>query len=365
MSDAILSAVEDGLAAVEKKFAAKLDALAREVADREGAAFIGNGKGADPLAKLMGDAGLIALKNRQTRNARIALDGDLRGVLTKTALVADVGGSDGPGYSVHPQRLPGLHGFAQRELSLLSALPTIRVTSGSLTFNRVTGFSSSADYQSEQGDTKAEASVPSELVTASVATIAHHVPVAEQVLADEPVLRQQIGAMLNYGLRAKLEGELINGAGATGEIAGLLMAGNHTAFTESTSELSLPDLVNEMAASLIVAGWQPGLVIVHPTDWAAARAEKAVDSGVYMAGSWAQPAPPSIWSLQTVLCAAVPQGNAIVLDPSQVAILDRQQATIDVGYSGEGFTKNLVTIRAECRAGLAVFAPSAVLYGSM
>lgn len=364
MSDALLSAVEDGLAAVEKKFDAKFDSLCNEIGLKMAAAPDSYGK-SDPLAKLMGDAGLVALKNRQTRNARIALDGDLRSVMTKSTLVADVGGSDGPGYSIQPQRLPGLHGVAQRELSLLTALPTIRVTSGSLTFNRLDGYSNAADYQSEQGDAKAEASVPSELVTANIATIAHFVPVAEQVLADEPVLRQQIDGLLTYGLRQKLEGELVNGAGGTGEIAGLLDAGNFTAFSESTSELSLPDLVNEMSAALIVAGWQPGLVIVHPTDWATARAERADSSGVYMAGSWAQPAPPSIWSLPVVLSAAVPQGNAIVLDPSQVAILDRQQATVDVGYSGDGFTRNVVTIRAECRAGLAVFAPSAVLYGSM
>jgi hypothetical protein len=47
--------------------------------------------------------------------------------------------------------------------------------------------------------------------------------------------------------------------------------------------------------------------------------------------------------------------------PDAVAILDRQQMTVMVGYDGNDFTANLLTILAECRAGFAVINNGAIL----
>ncbi|MNO08792.1 hypothetical protein D3C81_2316360 [compost metagenome] len=56
------------------------------------------------------------------------------------------------------------------------------------------------------------------------------------------------------------------------------------------------------------------------------------------------------------------RNTAIVLDPAQVAILDRQLPTLAASREdGQNFTTNMVTILGELRAGLAVFAPGAVL----
>jgi len=44
-----------------------------------------------------------------------------------------------------------------------------------------------------------------------------------------------------------------------------------------------------------------------------------------------------------------------------MALLDRQSVMLEVGHVGTQFAQNLVTLRAELRAGLAVFSPSAIL----
>jgi hypothetical protein len=51
-----------------------------------------------------------------------------------------------------------------------------------------------------------------------------------------------------------------------------------------------------------------------------------------------------------------------VLDTSQVALLERQDATVQMGWIEDQFARNVVTVRAELRAGLAVFSPTAVLH---
>ncbi len=57
---------------------------------------------------------------------------------------------------------------------------------------------------------------------------------------------------------------------------------------------------------------------------------------------------------------SLPAGTAIVMAPDACAILDRVQTTVMLGFSADDFTRNLVTILAEARAGFAVFSPGAV-----
>jgi HK97 family phage major capsid protein len=60
---------------------------------------------------------------------------------------------------------------------------------------------------------------------------------------------------------------------------------------------------------------------------------------------------------------AITAGNFLIMDSSQVMVLDRMQATVEVGTINDQFTRNCVTVLAELRAGLAVFAPGAVMFG--
>lgn len=68
-----------------------------------------------------------------------------------------------------------------------------------------------------------------------------------------------------------------------------------------------------------------------------------------MAGSWASPALPSIWGLP-------------VVDPRVALLLDREQVAVLVSTEDrDNFVKNMVTILAEVRAGLAVLDTAGVL----
>jgi len=56
----------------------------------------------------------------------------------------------------------------------------------------------------------------------------------------------------------------------------------------------------------------------------------------------------------------MPAGQALVMDTSVIALLDRQQVSVQLSrHDGDNFRRNLVTILAELRAGLALYAPSA------
>jgi HK97 family phage major capsid protein len=83
-------------------------------------------------------------------------------------------------------------------------------------------------------------------------------------------------------------------------------------------------------------------------------------NGRYIGAGWAAPTPNSLWGVHTVPSAALAAGTGLVLDTSQVALLDRQEAQVLVGFVGNQFTSNAATILAELRAQLAVYDPHAI-----
>jgi len=257
-------------------------------------------------------------------------------------------------YNVQAQRLEGLFNLPVRPLSLLDVLPRIPVSSNAVEFVQLTdSFAHAAALQVYEGDTKAEQSVPTQTGTAKIATIAAWVKASKQLLSDVPMLQRQVADLLGNGVLAKFESELIGG---TGDIAGLVPNG-----TTITATGQPADRISDAASQLIASGWNPGLVVMNPADWHTIRSERSATEGLYIAGTWAQPAAPSIWGLPVVLTPSIAVDKVLVLDPSQVALLDREGVSVEASReTGTNFTTNMVTILGEMRAGLAIFAPRAV-----
>lgn len=269
------------------------------------------------------------------------------------------GGEGDTEFNIQPQRADGLYGFPQRQLSVLDLLPTIPVEASVFEYLQDAGYDNAAAFQVKEGDVKAETHLPTALVQAQIATIAHWLRASTQVMSDAPALSQQIGSLLQYGLLAKLEAEIVSGTGGQGKIAGLL---EHATDFTVTGTPAAADAIGQAVTALNANGWHAGLIILNPADWFAIASERATGDGQYTLGSPRDPAPPALWGVPVVTTPSLAQGTALVLDPQQVAVLDRMQPTLLASRDDDkNFTQNLVTILAEMRAGLAVFAAGAVL----
>lgn len=310
--------------------------------------------GPNPFAALESSDALAALREHRNREALIPLGVSLDSI--RGAAVTN----DGQAGSIvtQPYVVPGIVGAPGRPLMLLDLLPSLPITTGSFKYNRLTSaFSYTADVQSEQGATKATQELPTEEVSATVATIAAISSISEQCLADAPVLQRQIGSLLSYGAMRKLEMQIVAGSGVGENIEGLTVGGQAFA---SSSDLSAVDRVSECAASMQNAGWNPSAVIVNALDWHDARTSKASGSGEYLSGSFDTPALASMWGLPVVTTPAVERGTAVVIDTAQLLVLDRQQPAVAIGRDNDDFSRNLLRVRGELRAGLAIFASHAV-----
>ena len=353
-------AVTQKLNAMQTKYD-KLDSALTEFAQKSETAGDHDGStGPDkrhknPLAALGASVEVKAFaSDRSLKSANVPLAGSLVAI---KSVVGDVTGAGNQLFNVQAQRDPRLAGFAARRLSIFDVLPRLQAISNTFEYNQLDGYTSAAANQSKEGASKAQGTLPTELVSAPIVTIAHFFKLSEQVLADAPALQQQVGNLLNYGVLAKASAEILAGSVA-GKIQGL--ATQATAYV-SAAGATLADAIGGAMTALDVAGWIPDVAVMHPTDWFRIRSERTATDKDYVANGWAGPAEQTVWGLRVVTDPAIAIGSPLVLDSSQVAILDREQTRVEFGRSGTDMTDNLITALGECRVGLAVFAPAAVL----
>jgi len=294
------------------------------------------------------------VKNGAPSTGRVAMEG----LSIKALTNAGQGVAGSTGYDVQAQRAPGLYNDPRRTLSLLDILPSMPVSVGTFEYMRLMDYTNAAAFQTEEGQQKAESNFQMEPETANIATIAHFTRASVQILDDAPALGQKIGDLLQYGLLAKLESEIVAGSGGKGRIKGLVD------FASDFTVIGTPvpvDAIGQAVVGMNSNGWNAGLIVMNPMDWFTISSERD-NEGQYVLGSPRDPSPPSLWNVPVVTTPSLAAGTVLVVDPDQTAVLDRQSPSLMVSREeGNNFTTNMVTMLAEMRAGLAVFAAGAVL----
>jgi len=314
-------------------------------------------KSRDPMGQALANSqGLAQLR---AGNAKSSGPIDLGMSIKTLTSLQGATGSPVEGIDVQSQREQGLFGHAMRPLTLLEALPVRPIASNSLTFTQMSNYSNTAGTQDGEGVQKDEQTITPDLITAPVETIAVWHDASRQVLDDEPGLTQTIATLLQHGVQAKAESQIISGSGGNSfTISGLTTEG--TTFVPTVSPKA--DRIGESAATMQASGYQPDLVILHPADWFDIRSERAVSGDEqYVGPGWASNANPTVYGMPVVVSPAVSSGTAVVVDRRLVAVLDRMSARVEISTeSGSNFKANIATLLAEMRLGLAVFDAKAV-----
>lgn len=302
----------------------------------------------DPSFKAAAEAAGRGMKPGQFES-RVNVDGSIR-----ATLVTEEGFDGGEGFTTTPGRVDrtGTFGPVLRPLRLLDALPS-RPTDGDIVeFVQITATGEAAE-QVEEGDEKQEIEFEGDLASANIVTIAGHTTASKQVLSSSRALGQVINRVLNHKVRSRLENQLVNGPGGQGRIQGLLV---QAPMFVPTIGVTPADIYGEALVRLADAGYSPNLALMNPLDWFRLQITRtADDEESYVFGSPTMPVPPALWNTRIVLTPTVEEGMGLVLDTSFTTVLDREQLSIAVSNSHkDNFTKNLVTILAELRAGLEV-----------
>lgn len=261
-------------------------------------------------------------------------------------------------------RVPGIVTIPERRMTVRDLLTPGRTSQNAIQFVVETGFTNNAAHVSE-GGLKPQSNITFELVTKSVATIAHWMLASKQVLDDAPMLESHIDGRLRYGLAYVEEDQLLNGDGTGTNIHGIIpQASDYDAPITNIQNETMIDTVRLALLQSELAEFPATGIVLNPIDWT--RIELTKDSeNRYI---FAQPqglATARLWNRPVVATQAM-EVDEFLTGAFQLGaqVFDREDANVEISTEdSDNFRKNLITIRAEERLVLAVYRPEAFVTG--
>lgn len=229
-------------------------------------------------------------------------------------------------------------------LGLQNALTIRPADAASIEYSRYTGQQGAAAVQAAEGDTKAAVRPDHSLIVQNALTIAGFSKMSRQAINDESELRRAVEITLNRSVATALDAALVNGAvGFAGGFKALA-----TAYT-SLVYGALVDAISEAVSMMQTAGFSPTTAVLNPADWLAISTARGTANDHYLSGSYLGTMEPMLRGLNVVLSPTITAGTALVMDSSHSELQIVENFTVEVGYQGDDFVKNLSVILGEMR----------------
>lgn len=286
-------------------------------------------------------------------------------VKTITSGPTTVGSTAGAGTSLVPtDRRAGVLELPTRRLTIRDLLTPGRTNSSSIEYVKETLFTNNAAPVAE-GAQKPESDMRFDRTNTAVRVIAHWVQASKQILSDAPMLQSYIDGRLRYGLAYKEEQQLLTGDGTNENLLGLMPQA--TAFSAPTGAPETTTTIDKLRVALLqaaLAEFPATGMVLNPIDWTGIELLKDT-TGRYIIGNPQGTLSPTLWNLPVVATQAMAQNNFLAgAFRLGAQIFDRWDATVLISTEDrDNFIKNMVTILAEERLGLAVYRPQAFVKG--
>lgn len=251
--------------------------------------------------------------------------------------------------------------FAQRRPMVADLIPQVDTTNAGIRYIEETLFSLAAAATAE-GAVKPEMALAYVERYLGMTKIAVSIPVTEEQMMDVPQLRAVIDNRMTLGLQLEEERELLQGnpAGAnTAEFIGFLNKPGVQAIPKGAQDdftavlKAIIQIENTVGFANVTGG------VMHPLDWLAFRTKQDTQ-GRFIMGDPGMVGPATLWGKTFVPTIAEPQGSILLGDfQTYSQIIRREGITFRVGYVGQQFIQNIMTIIAEMRELLVITRPSA------
>jgi len=233
------------------------------------------------------------------------------------------------------------------------------ITTNAIEYVEETGFTNEAAPVAE-GVAKPESAIAFKLLSESVKTIAHWIPVARTVLADVAQMRAYIDTRLIYGLKLTEEAQILYGNGVSPNLAGIMVNANIQSYNWSSGVVgdTKLDCIRRAMTLARVAEYPVTGIVLNPNDWEDIELLKGSDEH-YIWIVVTEGGVPRVFRVPVVDTTAIVSGEALIGAYQLGAMLwDREDSNIRVAEQHEDFfIKNQVLILAEERLALTTFRP--------
>lgn len=269
----------------------------------------------------------------------------------------------------------------ERELTVRDLVTSGSTTSDTIEYVRVTGKTNNAAPVAEatsaaapttgassgaaltldpNGGYKPESGLALEIVSTTVKTIAHWIPMTKRAAADAGQVRTLVDNFLRYGLNEELEDQMLNGSGSGENFTGILQS---SPLTVGSAGTDIDAIVDAIRSVRVTGRRRPTALVIHPNDWYSTGFLTAKDTqGNYLIGDPRASVEQlnTLWGLQVVVSEAMTENTALVGDFRQAVLWEREGIDVMVSdQHADFFTRNLLAILAEMRAAFGVLDPQA------
>jgi len=214
-----------------------------------------------------------------------------------------------------------------------------------------------------EGGLKPESALTFDSVTDAVKKIATWLPVSEEMLADVAQIESYINNRLQQFVLLALENQIINGDGIGPNLLGIVnRPGLAPDVVRGTTELNAMAIYRQIVEIMATSFLMPDGVVLSPRAWASTVTAQNAQGVFYGPGMFSGLPSPSLWGLPVAISNQLEaQTDGLVGAFKQAAQLWKRSAiTVQASNShADYFVRNLVAIRAEQRAALAVYRPAA------
>lgn len=220
-----------------------------------------------------------------------------------------------------------------------------------------------------EGAEKPASNMTLDRVDVTLSKIATVLDVPDEFLEDMDAARSYIDGRLTLFIQQEEEDQLLNGSGASPNMRGILNTSGVQTVTSADAADNFAAMYRAITAVRQVALLEPDGVGINPVDYQGMRLRTDANGqffggGPFSGGSYGTAGAvndPGIWGLRTIVSSAVPAGTAVVgAWQAGAQVFRKGGITVDSTNSdADKFRSNISTIRAEERALLAVYRPSA------
>jgi HK97 family phage major capsid protein len=247
-------------------------------------------------------------------------------------------------------------------LHVRDVIPASSLTSDKIAYTVQSGNTSNVAEVAEGGSKpQSEASFEKKIVL--VTKMAHHYRIPEEMLDDNAQLSASITYIGLEELRKLEDNKFLYKNGAGNEFDGLTVVASGFSDPTGTDLTQNYDVLVAAITQLRKAFYRPNFIFMNPSDVADMLLTKLTD-GQYLFPDTIRTGTPQVLNVPIIAHEHIGEGEFLMGDRNMARIWDRKGAEVRFfEQDQDNAIKNLVTIVIEERTSLAVYRPTAFVYG--
>lgn len=290
---------------------------------------------------------------KQSRQSKTDVPYEIEGVEIKTLF------ETAAGFAPESVRSGLLVPGATRPIQVIDLIPSFPISQPSFVYMEETT-RTHASAEKAEGVAYAESTFEWTQKTSPVQKITDSIPVTDEQLEDEGQVASLLEQRLAFGLRQRLDGQILVGNGTPPNLRGMNnVVGVQTQAKGTDSQIVA--FLRALTKIRFTGRANPTGAVFHPNDWLDIILTQDAEGRFLFGNPFQGAGPTSLFGIPVAQSDAQTENTGLVADFANFTRLDdRRGVMVQTGFVGSQFTEGKVTLRADLRAAFTVTRPAAV-----